>query len=106
METLYTATARSTGGRNGQVETNDKLLKFDLSIPKSLGGPGLPNTTNPEQLFACGYAACFGSALEFVAKQKQKALKNVNVTAAVSIGKKTSSTFGLAVDLKIYLPEF
>jgi Ohr subfamily peroxiredoxin len=105
MKPLYTATAQAIGGRNGHVETSDGLLNFDLSIPQSMEGPGKANTTNPEQLFACGYAACFGSAIDFVAKQKKHTLKDIDVTADVSIGKNEQGKFQLAVELKVYLPE-
>ncbi len=105
MEALYTGSAHAIGGRNGHVESSDGLLKFDLSIPKSMGGPGKAGTTNPEQLFACGYSACFGSAIDFVAKQQQKALKEIHVIAAVGIGKTAEDGFRLMVELKVYLPE-
>ena len=104
METLYTAHAHSTGGRNGRVESSDGLLKFNLSIPKSMGGPGQPDTTNPEQLFACGYSACFGSAIDLVAKQKKLSVKEIHVLADVSIGRDDTGGFGLAAELKVYLP--
>lgn len=103
MDALYTATAHATGGRNGHVETNDKLLAFDLSVPKGMGGPGQAGKTNPEQLFACGYAACFAGAIDFVAKQKKVSLTDIHVIADVSIGKDATS-FALAVELKAYLP--
>lgn len=104
MEKLYTAEAKAIGGRNGHVETTDGLLKFDLSIPKGMGGPGKPNTTNPEQLFACAYAACFGGAVEFIAKQQKINLTEIAVTADVAIGRDESS-FKLAVELKVSIPE-
>ncbi len=101
---LYTAIATTVGGRNGHTETDDGLLKLDLSIPKSMGGPGKPGTTNPEQLFACGYSACFGSALDFVARQKKLTPSEVRVTAEVSIDKKPEGGFFLATVLKVALP--
>jgi lipoyl-dependent peroxiredoxin len=105
MEALYTAKARAKGGRNGHVETLDGDLKLDLSIPKTMGGPGKQGAINPEQLFACGYAACFGSAIESVAKQKRITLSDVVVIAEVSIGKKAQgSGFMLAAELKVHLP--
>ena len=66
---LATAHGTATGGRNGHTASDDGLIRVDLSVPKSMGGPGLPNTTTPEHLFACGYAACFGGACEFMGKQ-------------------------------------
>ena len=70
MPALYSTQARVAGGRAGHVETSDGLLSVDLALPKELGGQG--GATNPEQLFAAGYAACFESAMRFVAR-KQKA---------------------------------
>ena len=69
---LYTATATATGGRNGHTESDDGMVKVDLSVPKAMGGPGKPGTATPEHLFAAGYAACFGGALDFVGKQKKR----------------------------------
>jgi osmotically inducible protein OsmC len=89
----YTAVATTTGGRNGHVETDDGLLKFDLSVPKGMGGPGKPGTTNPEQLFACGYSACFGGAVDFVASQEKVKVGPVHVTAAVSFNADDSGFF-------------
>jgi Ohr subfamily peroxiredoxin len=73
MKVLYQAKASATGGRNGHVVSSDGVLNFQLAIPKGLGGPG-GALTNPEQLFAAGYAACFDSALNFVATQRKSAL--------------------------------
>ena len=70
---LYTARAHSTGGRNGHTESADHVVSVDLSIPKTMGGPGKPGTTTPEDLFAAGYAACFGSACEFAGKSMLQA---------------------------------
>src|SRR3984957_12705580 len=98
---LYTATATATGGRNGHTESDDGSVKVDLSVPKALGGPGKPATTTPEHLFAAGYAACFGGALDFVAKQKKKDATNAKVVCAVSIGRRESGGFALAVRLRV-----
>jgi Ohr subfamily peroxiredoxin len=100
MATLYTATATAVGGRDGHVETGDGLLKLEMSIPKSMGGPGRPQTTNPEQLFAMGYAACFGGAVGFVAKQQKREVGEIAVTAEVHIGP-DGSGLGLGVDLAV-----
>ena len=98
---LYTATATATGGRNGHTESDDGMVKVDLSVPKAMGGPGKPNTTTPEHLFAAGYAACFGGALDFVGKQQKKDASKAKITAAVSIGPREGGGFGIAVKLRI-----
>lgn len=100
MSVLYTAHATATGGRNGEVKSSDGLLSFGLSIPKEMGGPGRAGATNPEQLFACGYAACFCSAIEFVARMQKLALSHLDVSAAVGIGKDATS-FALSVVLSV-----
>ena len=80
MTPLYTASATATGeGRNGHVRSSDGVLDFDLAIPKEMGGPG-GALTNPEQLFAAGYAACFHSALKLVAKHEGLTLTDTAVT--------------------------
>lgn len=98
---LFTASATATGGRNGHTEASDGLVKADLSVPKEMGGPGRPNTTTPEHLFAAGYAACFGGALDFVAKQHRKNASNAVVSCAVSIGPREGGGFGLSVTLRV-----
>jgi Ohr subfamily peroxiredoxin len=98
---LFTASATATGGRNGHTEASDGSVKADLSVPKAMGGPGKPNTTTPEHLFAAGYAACFGGALDFVAKQHKKDATKAKVTADVSIGPREGGGFGLAVKLHV-----
>ena len=98
---LYTATATARGGRNGHTETDDGLVKTDLSVPKAMGGPGKPGTATPEHLFAAGYAACFGGALDFVGKQHKKDAAKASVTCAVSIGPRDGGGFGLAVKLRV-----
>ena len=103
MKTLYTAVATAVGGRMGHVETSDGKVLLDLSIPKDMGGPG-GNGTNPEQLFASGYAACFGSAVEFLAKQQKLQVGAVKVTASVSIGPNDSGGFGLETALDVTIP--
>ena len=72
IKPLFTITATAVGGRNGISESSDGILKVNLSVPKEMGGPGKPDTVTPEHLFAMGYAACFGGALDFVAKQHKK----------------------------------
>ena len=98
---LFTATATATGGRNGHTESSDGLVKADLSVPKEMGGPGKPNTATPEHLFAAGYAACFGGALDFVGKRNKKDASKATVTCAVSIGPRDGGGFGLAVKMHV-----
>lgn len=102
---LYTAQATAIGGREGRVKTEDGSLDLTVSMPKSLGGPGAPGSTNPEQLFAAGYAACFGSALAHVARAKKIVTGPVVIDAHVSIGAIATGGFGLAVKLVARLPE-
>jgi osmotically inducible protein OsmC len=97
----FTATATASGGRNGRTESDDGIVKFDLSVPKAMGGPGKPGTATPEHLFAAGYAACFGGALDFVAKQKKKDAAKAKVTCSVSIGPRDGGGFGLAVKMRV-----
>jgi Ohr subfamily peroxiredoxin len=101
IKTLFTATATSTGGRNGHAEASDHSVAVNLSVPKEMGGPGKPNTTTPEHLFAAGYAACFNGALDFVAKQQKKDTTKAIVTAAVSIGPRDLGGFGLSVKMRV-----
>ena len=84
MKALYTATATAHGGREGRVKSSDGNLDANLRLPKEMGGSGGAGT-NPEQLFAAGYAACFESALRLVARQTQKPLKDANITAHVTL---------------------
>ena len=88
-------------GRTWRVETSDGIVKADLSVPKEMGGPGKPGTTTPEHLFAAGYAACFGVAIDYVASQKKKNAKGAAVTCAVTIGPRAAGGFGLAVVLDV-----
>lgn len=97
--TLYTATSTATGGRKGQVKSSDGALDLELSLPKGLGGKGTEGTTNPEQLFSAGYAACFDSALQLVAGKAKKKTSS-SVTAAVSIEKRIKG-MGLSVELTV-----
>jgi lipoyl-dependent peroxiredoxin len=101
IKLLFTATATATGGRNGHAEASDGSVRADLSVPKAMGGPGKPGTTTPEHLFAAGYAACFGGALDFVAKQHKKDATKASVTADVSIGPRDGGGFGIAVKLRV-----
>ena len=100
---LYTAHATATGGREGSAKTDDGRLSVKLSTPKEIGGNG-GDGTNPEQLFACGYSACFLGALKLVAgKEKVDLPENTTVSAAVGIGP-IPTGFGLAVELTVSAP--
>ncbi len=101
IKSVFTATAEATGGRNGHTESTDGSVSVSLSLPKAMGGLEKPNTTTPEHLFAAGYAACFGGALDFVARQHQKDASKAVVTCEVSIGPREKGGFGLAVMMKI-----
>jgi osmotically inducible protein OsmC len=101
IKTLFTATATATGGRNGHTESSDGVVKVDLSLPKEMGGPGRAGTATPEHLFAAGYAACFGGALDFVAKRQKKDASKARITCAVSIGPRELGGFGLAVRMRV-----
>jgi Ohr subfamily peroxiredoxin len=103
MQALYTATASATGGRQGRVKSSDGVLDLQLAFPKELGGPG-GAATNPEQLFAAGYAACFENALMRVARERKAPLGESSVTAHVGIGREESGFFKLAVELEISVP--
>ncbi|KQT11982.1 osmotically inducible protein OsmC [Methylobacterium sp. Leaf399] len=105
MKALYTAHAHATGGREGSAATDNGALSVGLSTPKELGGGG-GNGTNPEQLFAAGYAACFLGAIKFVAaKDKVKISDNAKVESTVGIGQRDDGAgFGLVVTLKATLP--
>ncbi|PPE66435.1 organic hydroperoxide resistance protein [Caldimonas caldifontis] len=100
---LYQAQATSTGGRDGRSVSSDGVLNLQLSTPKELGGAGGPGT-NPEQLFASGYSACFIGAMKFVAAQQKIALPaDTSITAKVGIGP-IPQGFGIEVDLAVSIP--
>jgi lipoyl-dependent peroxiredoxin len=101
IKPLFTATATATGGRNGHTQSEDGTVSVDLSVPKAMGGPGKPGTATPEHLFAAGYAACFGGAVDYVASQQKKNAKGASVTCSVTIGARTAGGFGLAVKLHV-----
>src|SRR5689334_12389852 len=101
IKALFTATATATGGRNGHTASDDGMVKADLSVPKAMGGPGKPNTATPEHLFAAGYAACYGGALDFVAKQHKKNAAGARITCAVSVGPRDAGGFGIAVKMTV-----
>src|SRR5918994_7087612 len=102
MDALYEAVAHATGdGRNGHARTDDGLLDLDVRVPTELGGPG--GATNPEQLFACGYAACFHSAIKFTAARQKLDVTDSEVSATVFLGM-IETGFGLAVELDVHIP--
>lgn len=99
---LYTAIATATSGRDGRATSDDGLLDVALTPPRALGGNG--TGTNPEQLFAAGYAACFGSALSLIARQQKISTGPVSVTAQVSLGT-VGQGFGIAVVLEVSIAD-
>ncbi len=106
MKTLYTAVATATdAGRNGRARTDDGVLDLQLTMPEAMGGPG-GEGTNPEQLFAAGYAACFANAMRSVARRDgaEDVVDGATVTAHVDIGAIGQGRFGLAVELEVDFP--
>jgi Ohr subfamily peroxiredoxin len=103
-EILYTAEATATGGREGHSRTSDGRVDVDLDVPSEMGGSGGPGT-NPEQLFAVGYAACFQSALLRLAVGRKVDLSGSRITARVGIGALKSGGFGLAAALDLDAPQ-
>jgi osmotically inducible protein OsmC len=104
MKTLYTAEATAVGGREGRVRSSDGALDHDLAIPKELGGPG-GIATNPEQLFAAGFAACFENAVRLAGRRNKTPVGQASVTARVGIGPNSSGGFELSVELQVRLPD-
>lgn len=102
MKALYTAVATSVGGRSGHVKTSDGVLDFNLRPPKEMGGPG-GNYTNPEQLFAAGYSACFGGALSHIALGKGLKVRP-EITANVTISQTEDGGFQLSVEMDVNVP--
>jgi len=98
VDVLYTAHATSEGGRNGTALTGDGLVDVNLTVPKAMGGEGKPGATTPEDLFAAGYAACFGGAVDFMGVKNGLKPSSVIIESAVSIGK-TETGVGLKVEL-------
>ncbi|PWW31735.1 organic hydroperoxide resistance protein [Chromohalobacter israelensis] len=103
MSTLYSTTVNAIGGRNGTVKSDDGLLDLGLAMPGSLGGKG--GATNPEQLFAAGYAACFGNAVIHVTRNKEQKIKDDDVEVAATVGLEPNGNggFALAVALEVTL---
>ena len=103
MKILYTAEATATGARQGKATSSDGILDLDLQTPKEMGGPG--GATNPEQLFAAGYAACFQGAMGVVARQEKLSIAGSTVTARVGLGTESEHKYNVAVELDVKLPE-
>lgn len=103
MAVLYTAEVTATGdGRDGHVTSTDGIIDVDVAVPKEMGGAG--GATNPEQLFAAGYAACFHSALRIVARRAKASVDGSQVNARVGIGPDGGVGYGLDVTLTVTLP--
>ena len=100
---LYTAKAKATGGRDGRAISSDNVIDLALTTPKEMGGPGKEGATNPEQLFAAGYAACFDSALNLVARFEKQPIAGSSVAADVSLGH-VGDKYDIAVDLHVNIP--
>src|SRR6202140_5672426 len=103
IKVLYTAEATGTGGREGHARTSDGRLDVDLDVPAEMGGAGGPGT-NPEQLFAAGYAACFQNAMRSIARRKGLNTDDSTVTARVGLGLIALGRLGLEVELLIHTP--
>ncbi|AQS38996.1 peroxiredoxin, Ohr subfamily [Shewanella psychrophila] len=101
MKAIYQTKATASAGRNGNVETDDGKLSLSLSYPKEMGGSG--ESTNPEQLFAAGYSACFSNAILHVARETKLALTQAPVTATIAIGVREEGGFGLTAALSVTL---
>jgi len=103
MKTLYTTSVTAKGGRNGQVKSENGILDLEVRMPKALGGTS-DEFTNPEMLFAAGYAACFDSALNLIISKSKIETGETSVTAQVSIGQNQDGGFGLAAELEVNIP--
>lgn len=103
MNILYSIAATATGGRNGQVTSENQVLNLEVRMPKALGGEN-DNFANPEMLFAAGYSACFDSALNLIIKREKVTTGETTVTAKVSIGSTENGAFGLKAELHANIP--
>lgn len=104
MNLLYTAEVTGTAGRNGHIKSSDGVLDMDVRMPQSLGGPKDGQFTNPEQLFAAGYASCFGGAIMVASKILNANGADAEVTTKVHLGKNAEGGFGLAVEIHAKFP--
>ena len=103
VNVFYSTTATATGdGRNGHTATEDGLVDVDVRVPKEMGGPG--GATNPEQLFAAGYAACFHSAMKLVAKPMEIDTTNSEVSVTAGLGMLDSGAFNIALEIDVHVP--
>ena len=103
MKTLYTTSVTAKGGRNGHVKSDNGILDLEVRMPKGLGGAN-DDYTNPEMLFAAGYAACFDSALNLIISKSKIETGETSVAAKVSIGQNEDGGFGLAAELDVNIP--
>ncbi len=104
MNVLYSTTATATGdGRNGHTATEDGVVDVDVRVPKEMGGPG--GATNPEQLFAAGYAACFHSAMKLVAKQMDMDTTDSEVSVTIGLGMQDDGAFNIAAEIDVHVPK-
>jgi osmotically inducible protein OsmC len=101
---LHSAQATSIGGRDGRIESNDQVLSLELTMPRSLGGRNRERATNPEQLFAAGYAACFGNAVIHIARQAKVNVGEISVNAQVDLFMNEQQLPTLGVALHVNLP--
>ena len=101
IKPLFTTTATAIGGRNGHTQAIDDVVSVDLSVLKAMGGPGKPGAATPEHLFAAGYAACFGGALDYIVKQQKHDATNARITCSTSIGPREGGGFGIAVKMQV-----
>ncbi|MVN78621.1 Ohr family peroxiredoxin [Hymenobacter sp. HMF4947] len=104
IQKVFTAQAKVQGGRDGHITTTNDALDLTLSTPKEMGGPGKAGATNPEQLFAAGYAACFEGALGVAARQAKLRLEKVTVEALIGFGQAEDGGYGISADLHVNLP--
>ena len=104
MKTLYTARAHNQGGRDGRATASDGSPDLEIKPPKELGGPDSPDATNPEELFALGFGACFLSALSLVARGQKISAKEFTIDSAVDLVQTDDGGFGVAVELHGTMP--
>jgi osmotically inducible protein OsmC len=104
FDILHSSQAKSIGGRDGRITSDNNVLSFELTMPRSLGGRSREGATNPEQLFAAGYAACFGNAIIHVARQARLNVGEISVDARVDLGMTEEKLPKLAVALHVNLP--
>jgi len=101
IKSVFTIAGMSTGGRNGHSETTDKLVSVDLASPAASGAPGRPGAVTPEHLFAAGYAACFGGAVEVVGKMHKKDASKAKTTCTILFGPREGGGYGIAANMRV-----